>query len=322
MLAVVVAVFATLWLPYRALVVYNSFSFPPYMELWYLMFAKTMIFVNSAINPIIYSACSMKFRREFKRMLTCGRKKRQSTNMANYRYTAGITTTRHGIAMKSVAHDFGGGGGRGDNGINESSSMTFTMGPNELSEFPATNNNKFRRTSPPSSDNLDFQTNRSNQFKQQQQQHSSTISVTICNELKSKQDETTAATSINNQSIKNQHNDNDDVPTILIGYDNHQQQQSTSIFDDNDDDNDQSTKTLRSIISRSIANGSQTMNNNNNNNNMMDDLQTIKTTTITSIAAVYSDHNHDGQFFRTETISNNNNNNDNDHQLECPEHQF
>lgn len=46
MLAVVVAVFATLWLPYRALVVYNSFIFPPYMELWYLMFAKTMIFVN------------------------------------------------------------------------------------------------------------------------------------------------------------------------------------------------------------------------------------------------------------------------------------
>ncbi|KAF7491814.1 Thyrotropin-releasing hormone receptor [Sarcoptes scabiei] len=72
MLGVVVAVFATLWLPYRALVVYNSFSFPPYMELWYLMFAKTMIFVNSAINPIIYSACSMKFRREFRRMLTCG----------------------------------------------------------------------------------------------------------------------------------------------------------------------------------------------------------------------------------------------------------
>lgn len=71
------------------------------------MFAKTMIFVNrycflfysiyhidlfsinlflyfffyfesypgndfSAINPIIYSACSMKFRREFRRMLTCG----------------------------------------------------------------------------------------------------------------------------------------------------------------------------------------------------------------------------------------------------------
>lgn len=35
MLAVVVAVFATLWLPYRALVVYNSFTFPPYMELWY-----------------------------------------------------------------------------------------------------------------------------------------------------------------------------------------------------------------------------------------------------------------------------------------------
>lgn len=46
MLAVVVAVFATLWLPYRGLVVYNSFAQPPFMELWYLMFAKTMIYVN------------------------------------------------------------------------------------------------------------------------------------------------------------------------------------------------------------------------------------------------------------------------------------
>lgn len=34
MLAVVVAVFATLWLPYRALLVYNSFAENLYMELW------------------------------------------------------------------------------------------------------------------------------------------------------------------------------------------------------------------------------------------------------------------------------------------------
>lgn len=70
MLVVVVAVFATLWLPYRALLVYNSFAEKRYMELWYLMFCKTMIFVNSAINPILYNALSVKFRRAFKVCVT------------------------------------------------------------------------------------------------------------------------------------------------------------------------------------------------------------------------------------------------------------
>ncbi|RWS09772.1 thyrotropin-releasing hormone receptor-like protein, partial [Dinothrombium tinctorium] len=71
MLVVVVAVFATLWLPYRAWVVYNSFAEHRYMELWFVMFSKTMIFVNSAINPILYNALSIKFRRAFKRMFSC-----------------------------------------------------------------------------------------------------------------------------------------------------------------------------------------------------------------------------------------------------------
>ncbi|XP_054711109.1 thyrotropin-releasing hormone receptor-like [Uloborus diversus] len=74
MLVVVVAMFATLWLPYRVLVVYNSFATNRYMELWFLMFCKTMIFINSAINPILYNAMSIKFRRAFKRMLSCGQR--------------------------------------------------------------------------------------------------------------------------------------------------------------------------------------------------------------------------------------------------------
>ncbi|RWS18220.1 thyrotropin-releasing hormone receptor 1-like protein, partial [Leptotrombidium deliense] len=41
------------------------------MELWFLMFCKTMIFVNSAINPILYNALSVKFRRAFKRTISC-----------------------------------------------------------------------------------------------------------------------------------------------------------------------------------------------------------------------------------------------------------
>lgn len=71
MLVVVVVVFATLWLPYRGLVVYNSIVEHRWMELWYLLFAKTLIFVNSAINPILYSALSHKFRRAFRKMLAC-----------------------------------------------------------------------------------------------------------------------------------------------------------------------------------------------------------------------------------------------------------
>ncbi|XP_071038920.1 thyrotropin-releasing hormone receptor-like [Parasteatoda tepidariorum] len=77
MLAVVVAVFALLWLPYRVLLVYNSFAQRRYMELWFLMFCKTMIFINSAINPILYNAMSIKFRRAFKIMLSCGKTRRR-----------------------------------------------------------------------------------------------------------------------------------------------------------------------------------------------------------------------------------------------------
>ncbi|GIY03895.1 thyrotropin-releasing hormone receptor [Caerostris darwini] len=73
MLVVVVALFATLWFPYRFLVVYNSFATHRYMELWFFKFCKTMIFINSAINPILYNAMSNKFRKAFKRLLSCGK---------------------------------------------------------------------------------------------------------------------------------------------------------------------------------------------------------------------------------------------------------
>ncbi|KAJ9596702.1 hypothetical protein L9F63_012273, partial [Diploptera punctata] len=75
MLVVVVAVFALLWLPYRGMLVYNSFatlfSKKPFMDLWFLMFAKTCVYINSAINPILYNAMSIKFRRAFHRTLVC-----------------------------------------------------------------------------------------------------------------------------------------------------------------------------------------------------------------------------------------------------------
>ncbi len=50
MLACVNVIFATLWVPYRGLLVYNSFATimeqPAFMDLWYLMFAKTCIYMN------------------------------------------------------------------------------------------------------------------------------------------------------------------------------------------------------------------------------------------------------------------------------------
>uniref|UniRef100_A0A8D9E628 Thyrotropin-releasing hormone receptor n=1 Tax=Cacopsylla melanoneura TaxID=428564 RepID=A0A8D9E628_9HEMI len=75
MLAAVVIVFATLWLPYRLMLVYNSFAamlnHPKFMDLWFIMFAKTCVFINSAINPILYNSMSTKFRRAFARFLVC-----------------------------------------------------------------------------------------------------------------------------------------------------------------------------------------------------------------------------------------------------------
>ncbi|XP_074645386.1 thyrotropin-releasing hormone receptor-like [Tubulanus polymorphus] len=86
MLAVVVGMFATLWMPYRVWVVYNSFSKKRYVDLWFKLFCRLLVYMNSAINPILYNAMSMKFRRAFKRLLSCGKQSKQS----RYRY---VTTT-------------------------------------------------------------------------------------------------------------------------------------------------------------------------------------------------------------------------------------
>ncbi|NXC43874.1 TRFR protein, partial [Penelope pileata] len=74
MLAVVVVLFAVLWMPYRTLVVVNSFVDPPYLNIWFLLFCRMCIYLNSAINPIIYSLMSQKFRAAFRKLCRCGRK--------------------------------------------------------------------------------------------------------------------------------------------------------------------------------------------------------------------------------------------------------
>lgn len=73
MLAVIVVLFALLWMPYRTLVLINSFVATPYLNDWFLLFCRTCIYANSAINPVIYNAMSQKFRSAFRGLYHCQR---------------------------------------------------------------------------------------------------------------------------------------------------------------------------------------------------------------------------------------------------------
>ncbi|XP_051920742.1 thyrotropin-releasing hormone receptor [Hippocampus zosterae] len=72
MLAVVVILFALLWMPYRTLVVVNSFLDKAYLDNWFLLFCRLCVYLNSAINPVIYNVMSQKFRSAFKKLCHCG----------------------------------------------------------------------------------------------------------------------------------------------------------------------------------------------------------------------------------------------------------
>ncbi|XP_066538394.1 thyrotropin-releasing hormone receptor [Hoplias malabaricus] len=72
MLAVVVVLFALLWMPYRTLVVVNSFLKNSYDDAWFILFCRLCIYLNSAINPVIYNAMSQKFRAAFRKLCHCG----------------------------------------------------------------------------------------------------------------------------------------------------------------------------------------------------------------------------------------------------------
>lgn len=74
MLAVVVILFALLWMPYRTLVVVNSFLSSPFQENWFLLFCRICIYLNSAINPVIYNLMSQKFRAAFRKLCNCKQK--------------------------------------------------------------------------------------------------------------------------------------------------------------------------------------------------------------------------------------------------------
>lgn len=72
MLAVVVVLFALLWMPYRTLVVVNSFLDTVYQDTNFLLFCRLCVYLNSAVNPVIYNAMSQKFRAAFKKLCHCG----------------------------------------------------------------------------------------------------------------------------------------------------------------------------------------------------------------------------------------------------------
>ncbi|XP_057892416.1 thyrotropin-releasing hormone receptor-like [Melospiza georgiana] len=97
MLAVVVALFAVLWLPYRTLVVVNSFVDPPYLNTWFLLFCRLCIYLNSAINPIIYNLMSQKFRAAFRKLYKCQEKSAE--------HPAPRTTPVYYSAVKDCSHD-------------------------------------------------------------------------------------------------------------------------------------------------------------------------------------------------------------------------
>ncbi|XP_062976435.1 thyrotropin-releasing hormone receptor-like [Elgaria multicarinata webbii] len=97
MLAVVVVLFALLWMPYRTLVVVNSFMDPPYLNIWFVLFCRLCIYLNSAINPIIYNVMSQKFRAAFKKLCKC---KQKRTEIATP-YNAPVFYS----TMKDYSHD-------------------------------------------------------------------------------------------------------------------------------------------------------------------------------------------------------------------------
>ncbi|XP_055348735.1 thyrotropin-releasing hormone receptor-like [Paramacrobiotus metropolitanus] len=71
MLFATVLVFAIAWLPFRGLLLYNTFATTPWLDEWYSLFAKSLIYLNSAINPLLYNVMSARFRRAFRQMITC-----------------------------------------------------------------------------------------------------------------------------------------------------------------------------------------------------------------------------------------------------------
>lgn len=102
MLAVVVILFALLWMPYRTLVVVNSFLDQAYVDNWFLLFCRICIYLNSAINPVIYNAMSQKFRAAFRKI--CGCPSKGSDKPAAYSVALTYSAVKDTSMVESTDH--------------------------------------------------------------------------------------------------------------------------------------------------------------------------------------------------------------------------
>uniref|UniRef100_A0A3B4TZK2 Thyrotropin-releasing hormone receptor n=1 Tax=Seriola dumerili TaxID=41447 RepID=A0A3B4TZK2_SERDU len=102
MLAVVVILFAALWMPYRTLVVVNSCLDRAYLDTWFLLFCRICIYLNSAINPVIYNAMSQKFRAAFRKICRCRAK--GSDKPATYSVALTYSAVKDTSMVESTDH--------------------------------------------------------------------------------------------------------------------------------------------------------------------------------------------------------------------------
>ncbi|GAU95720.1 hypothetical protein RvY_07293 [Ramazzottius varieornatus] len=88
MLVVTIVLFAVAWLPFRGLLIYNMTASEQWLDLWFLLFARTMIYLSAAMNPFLYNAINTRFRQTVKSVLfgatTSGRPSARSTHSVSY----------------------------------------------------------------------------------------------------------------------------------------------------------------------------------------------------------------------------------------------
>lgn len=94
MLVVVVLPFALLWMPYCTLVLLNSFVAEPFLDPRVLLFCRTCVYANSAVNPIIYSLMSQKVRAAFRQLCQCRAEGPQ-------RCMAGLSTASYSVVRET-----------------------------------------------------------------------------------------------------------------------------------------------------------------------------------------------------------------------------
>ncbi|XP_020767356.2 thyrotropin-releasing hormone receptor-like [Odocoileus virginianus] len=105
MLVVVVLPFTVLWMPYRSLLLLNSFVSEPFLDPRVLLFCRTCVYANSAVNPIIYSLMSQKFQAAFRQLCQCRAEgpQRRMASLSTASYSAVRETPQKAETSRSEA---------------------------------------------------------------------------------------------------------------------------------------------------------------------------------------------------------------------------